>query len=590
MMNIFNIFKPSKIRNPELGVAAAVDVANLVVPEGGWVPMGHTLEGSYVVLSLKTGQLVTLRANDLRIGKLQVWLGREACKASTVYDTELQAEVEEAQALTEAIAEECDRRGLFDLKAVRGPGLYREGDDLVVNFGQQVASPSGKPVSLERRNGEPVYQSGPDLGFSLDTPCASEDDVQSVLRVLAGFGLSGRGDWMKLVGWFVSAFYGTVLSHRPILAISAERGSGKTTLIEFLGALLGPQAIRRDGVPTMAQTIYALEHSAAALIVDEVEARGSKKAALEQFGELLRLQFSASASERLTRVIGGRPRYFNAPAGVLVAGISLPAFNAATESRTVRLMLHPLPETSRVRYEPLLDLARIGDSVALGARLRRLLVDRWNVMREAVADARSMLIALGHESRIADKHAPLIAGYVALTHKGVASPEELRAVIGAMDLDVPAHAVVERDAEACLDVLLSRKVVMFHKVNGAKEKAHMTIRDVVTSIVHAQDNEHREQLSRQLEEFGVRALWARSSASWKLAVCSSTQHQGIKRLMTGTDWALGGWKDVLMRLPGATASTQKLSRAPQRVVMLDMPGDILEPEGDDYDFPEPMAE
>lgn len=104
MMNIFNIFKPSKIRNPELGVAAAVDVANLVVPEGGWVPMGHTLEGSYVVLSLKTGQLVTLRANDLRIGKLQVWLGREACKASTVYDTELQAEVEEAQALTEAIA------------------------------------------------------------------------------------------------------------------------------------------------------------------------------------------------------------------------------------------------------------------------------------------------------------------------------------------------------------------------------------------------------------------------------------------------------------------------------------------------------
>ncbi|WP_031407703.1 hypothetical protein [Thiomonas sp. FB-Cd] len=589
-MKILSFFgTPKKIPSPEKRIATAAHVANLVVPEGGWVPMGHTLEGSYVVLSLKTGQLVTLRANDLRIGKLQVWLGREACKTCTVYDPELREEVEDAKALTEAIAEECDRLGLFDFKDVRGPGLYREGDDLVVNFGQQVTSPSGKPVSLERRKGQPVYQSGADLGFALDTPCASEDDVQSVLRVLASFGLSALGDWMKVVGWVVSAFFGTVLSHRPILAITAERGSGKTTLIEFLGALLGPQAIRRDGVPTMAQTIYALEHSAAALIVDEVEARGSKKAALEQFAELLRLQFSATSVARLMRVNGGRTRYFNAPAGVLVTGIGLPAFNAATESRTVRLVLQPLPEASRVRYEPLLDIARSGDAVALGARLRRLLVDRWDVMREALADARSMLIALGHEARIADKYAPLVAGYVALTRKGIASPEELRAVIAEMDLGVPAHVVVERDAEACLGVLLSRKVAMFRMVNGAKEKAHMTIRDVLTNIVHAQDNEHREQLSRQLEEFGVRALWVRPSASWKLAVCSSEQHQGIKRLMTGTDWALGGWKDVLMRLPGAMASTQKFARVPQRVVMLDMPRDVLEPQGDDYDFPEPMA-
>lgn len=102
MIKIPRLFKLSKTRNPEVGVSANSHVTNLVVPEGGWVPMGHTLEGSYVVLSLKTGQLVTLRANDLRIDKLRVWLGREACKASTVYDTELQEEVENGQALTEA--------------------------------------------------------------------------------------------------------------------------------------------------------------------------------------------------------------------------------------------------------------------------------------------------------------------------------------------------------------------------------------------------------------------------------------------------------------------------------------------------------
>jgi len=589
-MNILNIFsKPKKTAHPEKRIATAEDVAKLVVPEGGWVPMGHTLEGSYVVLSLKTGQLVTLRANDLSISKLKVLLGLEACKSSTVYDTELQKEVEEGRAVIDAIAEECDRLGLFDFKAVRGPGLYRDGDDLVVNFGQQVISSSGQPVSLQRRKGAPVYQGGPDLGFSLDTPCASEEDVRGVLRAVNSFGFSRSGDGMLVIGWLVSAFFGTVLHHRPILAITAERGSGKTTLIELFSALLGPQAIRRDGVPTTAQTIYALKQAAATLLVDEVEGRGAKKALLEQFAELLRLQFTSSASERLARVSGGKAVYFNPPAGVCMGGIGLPAFNSATESRTVRVVLQPLPEAARVGYEPLLDFARIAETTALGARFRRLLVERWDVMREGLADAHSMLIALGHESRIADKYAPIVAGYVALTHRRVASPEELRAVIDEMELAVPKHVSVERDAEACLNVLLGCKVVVFRLVNGVKEKLHMTIRDLLTILVHDQDNEHREQLSKQLEEFGVRALWVRSSASWKLAVCSSEQHGGVRRLMMRTDWALGGWKDVLMRLPGADASVQKVARVSQRVVTIDMPRSVLVPEGDDYDFPEPMA-
>ena len=138
-------------------------------------------------------------------------------------------------------------------------------------------------------------------------------------------------------------------------------------------------------------------------------------------------------------------------------------------------------------------------------------------------------------------------------------------------------------------MLLDRKVAVFRMVNGAKVKSYMTIRDLLTVLVHDDDNEHREQLSKQLEEFGVRALWVRSSASWKLAVCSSERHEGVRRLMMRTDWALGGWKDVLMRLPGAEASVQKVARVSQRVVTIDMPRSVLVPEGDDYDFPEPMA-
>ena len=59
------------------GVAVTESVTQLVKPEGGWVPIGHTEDGSYVVHSQKTGMLVILRARDLNLAKLKVWFGQD---------------------------------------------------------------------------------------------------------------------------------------------------------------------------------------------------------------------------------------------------------------------------------------------------------------------------------------------------------------------------------------------------------------------------------------------------------------------------------------------------------------------------------
>ena len=63
--------------------------------------------------------------------------------------------------------------------------------------------------------------------------------------------------------------------------------------------------------------------------------------------ELFRGAFSNGEGGRQTRVYGGKTRYYNAPSGVLLAGISLLAFDPATESRTVRVQLETLPATCR---------------------------------------------------------------------------------------------------------------------------------------------------------------------------------------------------------------------------------------------------
>ncbi len=587
-MNVLSLFSKPRNQSEATVTKNRVPPAEgyITSPEGGWEPAGFDLDGSYVVLSRKTGQLINLQARDLDQKKLVLLLGQTILKDHVDLNPLTKSVEFSKEDLVTTIRKSCDEMGVFQKERVRGPGLYRDGDELIINYGDYVAKSTCEAVSTAPCRTGAAYQSGPSLGLSPHTPVASDADVQNLVSAIQSFGLRKTGDAKLLLGWFAMAAFGPVLSHRPIVAITAERGAGKTTLLELFAQLLGPQAMRRDGIPTVAQVIYELEKRPAALLVDELEARRGKLSAVESFFETLRIGFSNSSGHRLSRVIGGKQRYFNAPAGVLVAGIGLPAFNPATESRTVRICLNALEQSSSSGYQPLFDTAREGETVELGRRLRRLLVTRWHIMRDAMTVVRPMLIALGHESRSADKYAPLVAGFLALTRASVPAAEELGALLAELELDQPQEQVAERDADVCLKVILDRKVLMFvPKGDSSPSKVHMTIREAVSAVIHGPEA-MRQPLTMQLEEFGVRPMWFRATNVWRLAVCASEHHTGMRRLMQRTDWALGGWKDVLMRQPGAEYGVQKVAKSVQRVVMMDMPAELMAPMDDGiYDFP-----
>lgn len=588
-MNVLNFFVKSKATNKQAPIVESSSVScrgEISWEGGGWEPAGYDMHGNYVVLSRKTGQLTTLKAQDLEERKLLLKLGPRISGDYQIFNSQTRVPTFDPKLLTQVIQADCDEMGLFDEALVRGPGMYRDGDTLVANFGNFVATSEGEILDTAPLRRGTSYQSGPSLGFSMHTPLASHEDVQRVVDAVNSFGLQRPGDAKLLLGWLAMAFYGPVLSHRPIVAITAERGAGKTTLLEFFNQLLGPQAMRRDGVPTVAQVIYELEKRPAALLVDELEARRSKLVAVENFLETLRIGFSNTSSHRMSRVIGGKQRYFNAPAGVLVAGIGLPAFNPATESRTVRICLNMPGSGSQASYQPLFDSANESETSALGSRVRRLLLSRWSVMRDTLGTVREMLVCAGHELRSADKFAPLVSGYIALTRASVPLTGELRVLLDEFGLLKPQEHVVERDTDVCMRVLLDRKVAVFAPGYGdSPQKIHMTIREVIQAVVHGPD-ELRKPLTMQLEEFGVRPMWCKTTRTWQLAICASEHHSGMRRLMQRTDWALGGWKDVLLRMPGAESKVQKVAKAPQRVVLMAMPAELLElPEDESYDFP-----
>jgi energy-coupling factor transporter ATP-binding protein EcfA2 len=555
-------------------------------PEGGWEPAGFDDNGHYVILSRKTGQLVTLSPRSLDENTLRAVVGSQYCDRNYAeHDSKLEKEVFSPSCLAREIREKCDGRGWVDLSRVRSPGFYFDAGQLVVHFGNEVYQARGEPV--DTTPGEALYVSGPSLGFSFNTPAATQEEVRQLEGAVKGFNFQTTFDSVALLGWFVTAVFGAVVENRPILAVTAERGSGKTTLIELLSALLGPQAFRRDGVPTVAQVIYELENRSAALLVDEFEANSAKKKPVEDFLSLVRTSFTKSTDARIARVIAGRMRSYNPPAGVLVAGIALPVFDDASDTRTVRVQMQPLTAGSQRPTNPLLDLSNRDAVEEVGAKIRRMLIGRWDILVAAQKAAREMLIGFGHEARAADLFSPLVAGYVALTSEELPSQERLAALLKACQLTTVVVKDVQRDGEVCLSLLLNRRVAIFESVDGKPVKSHERIRDVIRRIIGSgSDTETRQGLIRQLEKFGLRPLWRRADNEWKLVVATSEMNSGMRRLMQGTPWSSGGWKDVLSRLPCAVTGQQRVDGMSQKVMELCISPDLISPDTEgDYELP-----
>jgi hypothetical protein len=562
-------------------------------PEGGWEPAGTTEDGGLVIQSLVSGRYFTLQAQDLNERKLWLLLGPQHCERYAITDPKTKKRKFDADSLVREIVQCCQDMGLFDWSRVRGPGLHRDGDELIINDGERVMTSDGRRILAAPDYTGPCYQSGSSLGFTLQSPSATSEDVQQVLQTFRSFGFRTEADLVASTGWLAASAFGSALPAQWILAVTADRGSGKTSLAELTLNLLGPQAFRRDGIPTKAQVLAELEERPMTVVVDEAESSADKKKVADLF-EVLRSGTQSSGQKNHARVCGGRLHRFNAPAGAMLAGISLPAMDAATEARTVRVQLDRLPVSSRQHYQSLLDPARRDETVELGARLRRLFLSRWPVMRDTLRLAHGMLTALGHENRDASKYATIIAGYVTFTQDAVAVAQRVDHLIDVLGIRQPRSVAVSRDGDVCLEWLLRRKVALYVAHGNERRKQHARVYDILKEVLHGPQDERRS-LIRQLEEFGLRPLWSQAKGerepSWKLAICGSNDHEGMRRLMQQTNWAHGGWKDVLARLPGAVSEVQRVAGRAERVVIVPMPDELLQlPKVDAYELPPEQGE
>lgn len=154
---------------------------------------------------------------------------------------------------------------------------------------------------------------------------------------LEKFAFNHPFDHELLLGWIIVSPWSGLLGWRPHLAITAEAGAGKTTLINITHDLLRPWVPLLLEGTTEAGLRQRIKYDAVPVILDEMDTNNLNEQAFQNIIKLFRV--ASSAGDVVKGSPSGKSTVFTACFAGLIAGINLPRFTEADESRFCTLEL-----------------------------------------------------------------------------------------------------------------------------------------------------------------------------------------------------------------------------------------------------------
>jgi hypothetical protein len=349
-----------------------------------------------------------------------------------------------------------------------------------------------------------------------------------------------------MLGWICAAMLGGALKWRPAVWPTGDRGTGKSSLIELVKLVIGPNAAISTTNTTAAGIRQVVMSKSVPVLLDEMEAQDDGGDAIQRVIELLR-----QASSGGTGLRGGsdhKGTVFQIRSAMLAASIIVPPLRSQDRSRIAVLELCPLKEGAMA---PAMAPAAMH---MLGQRLLRRMVDAWPRLVDRLETWRAELGAhAGMDARGQDQYGTLLACADIALHDSDPDPDSLEEIVGRrgqpgglvpMLGDLTADDV--QDWRRCLDHLLTAPA------DAWRGGDRITIGAMVARAAGRVMGSDADQAQQALASFGVRVV-VEHRAEW-LAVAN--QHNGMSRVFDKTIWAgrsgaTGGWRQTLLRAPGA---------------------------------------
>lgn len=512
------------------------------------VPLGHA-GGSYFFLS-KSGEKIEFKARDLvrlniasLFGGNTIWL----CANFPCYnkrDERIDGAFNANQS-AEWLMMACSKKGLFNSQTpVHGLGVWRSGKELVAHFGKMVWIKGEKEKSGRIYKGAIYPALAPTEEPDFDNP-ADALDCKQLRQYMNAWTFVQPYDADLLFGFMGAGMLGGFPSWRVHAFIEGERGTGKSTLGEYLINIIGAQGITKNDY-TKAGIEQTLTDEGRMAFLDEGENDGEDHARrMANVIGLMRLMSSGKGAQLSRGSSGGKARNSTVTGCILMAAINPPKLQPQDRSR---ILLVPIakPEHRRAQEDIdhfLSEAARLSPAV----RARALLgADRFI---ETVALYRDQFIKHGCDARQADLFSTLCAGRSLLIHDAVPTEEGALSLVTKLQDRLSLIMLddsEESDAMSCLNKILGTPCAAIR--DGIKRTNGMVIADAFSPNAHPENE--------KLIPTGLKLLRGRDGG---LALFIANRHPGLEALFHNSKWSGGGWRNSLVRLQGVSPHPTPLS-------------------------------
>lgn len=453
----------------------------------------------------------------------------------------------------------CHERGLWSKTgSERGPGAWIDEEDRLILH-------VGDAVLLNGQWCSPGVYGGKVYAASDPRPRPAESDRQSgaaleLLEDLETWRWSRPDlDPQLMLGLIIAQMIGGALEWRPVGWLTGDAATGKSTLQKLLLYLHGGEkGLLQAADATEAGIRAVVGASSLPVAIDELEPDPENPKKAKAIIELARR--AASGAQIFRGSSDQQGHQSNAFSSFLFSSILVPDMPAQDRARLILLDLERLPDGAA---KPSQDPRRLR---AIGAALRRVVLDRWVDWPVRLDLWRAALARHGQTGRSADNYGTVLALYDLVSYDRLPDAETLDNWAAKIARAIGAAATeVGSNADDMLLRLMSQPLEVWSR--GRKETVALWVAMAarLPGAPDAIDTADAGSANGHLAKFGLRVYGQGDAARLLIA---NKPIQGLCDLFAGSMWANGVWAQAARRIEGAESHSVTLAHVRTRATTI----------------------
>lgn len=344
--------KPSDLYSQKGKATPPKELDRLAAEGNEGVRVLGLVNNNVLLVSLETGQTWEMHPNMWRkvfmisIAPESYWL-----RYGTDRSNHISGQV--IDTAQNAICRQAARKGPFDMKLLRGRGIWRHDDgSIIVNTGRAIVNSNGEEKLLNEWKSRYVYTAGRVLDGWKSRPMR-DGESHEIMKLLFKLRFGSRNDVYMLAGWIVCAMVSGALHWRPHLWLIGSKGIGKTWVKNgVLAKLIGTSNMTSVSSGTSAAGIMSQSASASLPIIYD-EAESDKRSESQLISEMMRIMRIASddGQEVVKGTRTGGSRTSSITASILFISTAKNWLSPAEASRVTQITLEGMPDTETDKLE-----------------------------------------------------------------------------------------------------------------------------------------------------------------------------------------------------------------------------------------------